>query len=249
MQAPDVVTLFDSLVEPVQAALATIPDRAAPGDRSGQYALDLAADGEIVGPLVDAGLGVLSEESGVVEGPDDVVVIVDPVDGPTNAALGLPWYALSLCAVDADGPWVALVANLASGVQYRAVRGQGATRDGSALGRPPSVPLDQAVIGISALPPRLLGWSQFRCYGAASLDLCAVAAGQLHGFVDCRPDAHGVWDYAAALLVCEEVGVAVVDALGRDLMVLDHRARRTPVAAPPELLSELLTARAEVFGD
>ncbi|MGI9601095.1 MAG: inositol monophosphatase family protein, partial [Acidimicrobiales bacterium] len=83
---------------------------------------------------------------------------------------------------------------------------------------------------------------------AAALDLCAVASGELHGFVDCTADAHGVWDYAAAMLICREVGVDMVDASGRDLLVLDHEARRTPVAAAQPLLGQLLEARASVFG-
>ena len=57
-------------------------------------------------------------------------------------------------------------------------------------------------------------------------------------------DAHGVWDYLGGMLICEEAGAVVVDASGRDLVVLDHAARRTPVAAAtPELLDALLGVR------
>ncbi|MDH3707456.1 MAG: hypothetical protein OES57_15415 [Acidimicrobiia bacterium] len=248
MRPPDVLTLFDSLVAPVTTALETLDDRGASGDRPGQYALDLVADGELLGPLVDAGLGVLSEESGVIDGTGPYTVVVDPVDGSTNASLGLPWFALSLCAVDVDGPAAALVANLATGRCFRAVRGEGATDDGASMSTPASVPLGEAVVGISGLPSESLGWGQFRAHGAAALDLCSVAAGELHGFVDCLADAHGVWDYAAAVLICREIGVEVVDAHGRDLLVLDPAARRTPVAAPAPLLDDLLAARARVLG-
>ena len=72
--------------------------------------------------------------------------------------------------------------------------------------------------------------------GASALDICAVASGSFDGFVDMSRDAHGVWDYLGALLVVEEAGGVVVDALGRDLVVLDHEVRRTPVAATNELL-------------
>ena len=54
-------------------------------------------------------------------------------------------------------------------------------------------------------------------------------------------DAHGVWDYLGGVLLCTEAGASVVDAFGRDLVVLDHDDRRTPVAAAtPELLDVLL---------
>ena len=61
------------------------------------------------------------------------------------------------------------------------------------------------------------------------------------GFVDTSPDAHGVWDYAGAMLVLQEAGGVIVDALGRDLLILEHEARRTPIAAAnPDLLATLV---------
>ncbi len=58
------------------------------------------------------------------------------------------------------------------------------------------------------------------------------------------PDAHGVWDYVGAQLVVQEVGGVVADAFGRDLVVLEHDARRTPVAATSSaLLGQLIEQR------
>ena len=101
-----------------------------------------------------------------------------------------------------------------------------------------------AIVGISGLPGARYGWAQFRALGAVALDLCLVAAGTFDAFVDMSPDAHGVWDYLAGTLICREAGAVVVDALGRQLTVLDHDARRTPVAAAtPQLLDALLAVR------
>ncbi|MDD9371521.1 MAG: hypothetical protein PV358_15490, partial [Acidimicrobiales bacterium] len=59
--------------------------------------------------------------------------------------------------------------------------------------------------------------------------------------------AHGVWDYLGGALVCAEAGAVVTDAYGRDLTVVDHAARRTPVAAAtPALLDALVAARQHV---
>jgi fructose-1,6-bisphosphatase/inositol monophosphatase family enzyme len=69
-----------------------------------------------------------------------------------------------------------------------------------------------------------------------------VAGGSFDGFVDMSPDAHGVWDYLGAVLVVREAGGVVVDAVGRDLVVLDHAARRTPVAATNAALLDQLVA-------
>jgi myo-inositol-1(or 4)-monophosphatase len=187
---------------------------------------------------------VLSEETGLHHPDRDVVVVLDPLDGSTNAAHGVPWYATSLCAVDGDGPLASLVVDLAGDRRYSARRGIGAWRDGVAISPAQATPLAGAFLGLSGLPPRNFGWRQFRALGASALDLCAVADGTLDGFVDCSPDAHGPWDYLGAMLICQEAGAVMADAQGRDLVVLEHDARRTPVAAgSASLLDELLVAR------
>lgn len=236
--------LLEVLVSAADAgaeALVGLDDWGLAGTRDGQYRSDLAADAAIVSVLDGAGLGVLSEESGLRTG-SPITVVVDPIDGSTNASHGLPWYATSLCAVDADGPRAAVVVNLALGTRYEAVRGGGARRDGVELERPRAPELGNAMIAVSGLPPSNPGWGQFRAYGASALDLCAVADGTFDGFVDASPDAHGVWDYLGALLVCSEVGVGVVDAFDRELVVLDHGARRTPIAGASTSLLDVLVA-------
>ena len=238
------VELLHETALEIRGALDGLDDWGPAGTVPGQYLSDLAADAAGVRVLDEAGVGVLSEETGLRGGDRDLVVVLDPLDGSTNASRGIPWFATSLCAVDADGPRAALVVDLPHGRTFTAVRGAGASVDGLPLATSGCTDLAEAVVGISGLPSRPLGWRQFRTLGAAALDLCAVAEGSLDGFVDCSPSAHGVWDYLGGALVCAEAGAAVADALGRDLVVLDHGARRTPVgAATPALLGALLTAR------
>ena len=228
----------------VAAALDGHADWGPSGNRPDQYASDVVADEAVRGVLLPLGYGLLSEESAVVEpGEGRPMVVVDPLDGSTNASRGIPHYAASLCAVDDEGPLAAVVLNLALGIRYEAVRGGGARRDGVGLFRDDSPQLSEAIVGVSGLPASNPGWAQFRCLGAAALDLCAVADGTLDAYVDCVVDAHGVWDYLGALLVCREAGVTVEDAKGRDLCVLDRAIRRTPVAAAGTTLHEALLSR------
>jgi fructose-1,6-bisphosphatase/inositol monophosphatase family enzyme len=212
------------------------------GLRDGQYVSDLAADEAAVGVLADAGIAVLSEESGLSEAAD-LVAVVDPLDGSTNASRPLPWFATSLCVLDHGRARAAVVHDHASGVRWDAVAGGGARIDGEPLAPRDAVALSESVVAINALPSANPGWAQFRCYGAAALDLCAVADGRFDAFVDYDHDALGPWDYLGGMLVCRESGVEVVDAFGRDLEVLDHRARRTPVAAAGPALDALVAAR------
>jgi fructose-1,6-bisphosphatase/inositol monophosphatase family enzyme len=246
-----VLELFASICDATSAVVRSTTDWGESGRRPGQYLVDLDTDDVCVSPLLASGYSVLSEESGVQHpgaGPSALgMVVVDPLDGSTNAGLGLPWCATSLCLVVDGKPTVAVVANLATGARYAAVLGDGATLDGRPLQVGSAPALADAVIAISGLPDHHYGWRQFRAMGASALDICAVASGSFDGFVDMSPDAHGVWDYLGATLVVREAGGVVVDAAGRDLTVLDHGARRTPVAATDgALLDELLEHRRNV---
>lgn len=244
MTGEEALALLQTTARAVRNALRGIDDWGPAGTRPGQYRSDLAADAAALAVLDRAGVGVLSEESGLRPGGQGVTVVVDPVDGSTNAARGIPWYATSLCAVDGAGPLAAVVVNLASGVAFEAVRGGGAWCGGHPVRPSGCTRLRSAVLGLSGYPPRYLGWKQFRALGAAALDLCAVASGVLDGYLDCSADAHGAWDYLGGMLVCQEAGAHVVDAQGRELVALEHGARRTPVAAATaELLDQLVSAR------
>ena len=227
----------------VPLALASVDDWRPAGERPGQYAIDLAADRAALEVLDDAGVGVVSEESGVHRPGSALVAVVDPVDGSTNAARGIPWYATSICILDDAGPRVAVVANLASGVRYHAVRGGGAWRGTSRLAPSRCDTLRRAVVAISGMPGRHLGWAQFRAFGAAALELCAVADGTIDAFVVGTRASLAPWDYLGALLVCREAGAVLGDLDGRDLVTTDHGARLAVVAAATTaLLDELAGA-------
>ena len=228
----------------VRTALDGLGDWGLAGTRPGQYRSDLVADEAALAVLRGAGLGVLSEESGPHDTDLDLVVALDPVDGSTNASRGLPWFATSLCVVDAVGARVALVVNQATGERFDAIRGGGARRNGSPAGPTACSRLDDAVVGLNGYPPVDFGWRQMRALGAAALDLCAVACGHLDAYVDCSTHAHSPWDYLGGMLVCQEAGASVVDAAGRDLVTLEWGEHRVPVAAAtPALLAEVLAAR------
>lgn len=249
MHDDELLGLLDATAAAVAAALdadlAQRPDDTRDrGERPGQYRIDLVADAAALDVLRTAGVGILSEESGLEDPGNDLVVVVDPVDGSTNASRGIPWYATSLCAVDAEGPRAALVVNLATGTRYQAVRGGGATRDGMPIRPSGATTIPNSLLVLNGYSPTHLGWRQYRALGATALDLCSVADGRVDGTIDWADSALGPWDYLGAMLVLSEAGGHLGDAQGRDLVVLDHAARRTPVAAATEeLFGALLEAR------
>ncbi len=163
---------------------------------------------------------VLGEEGGGGEvSAGGLRWVVDPIDGTVNYLYGLPWYAVSVAA-ERDGVVLAgAVVEPASGRVWRAARGHGADQDGTALRTSAAVRLDLALIATgfgyrpgrrerqAALVAGLAGRVRdIRRVGSAALDLCAVAAGWVDGYLE-----HGLrrWDWAAAGLIAEEAGATV----------------------------------------
>lgn len=242
--ADEVLEVLRETAAAVRGALDALDDWGLAGTRPGQYRSDLAADEVALAVIDKAGFGALSEETGLHHPEREIVVVLDPVDGSTNASRRLPWYATSLCAIDGDGLRAAFVVNQATDESFEAVRGGGAWNRGQRLQGSTTQTVATAVVGLSGWPPRHGGWKQMRALGAAALDICAVAAGRLDAYVDYSWNAHGPWDYLGGMLVCQEAGVSIADAFGRDLVCLEHDCRRTPVvAATPELLAELIALR------
>lgn len=239
----DLLDVFAAAADAQRAALAALAgaERRARTERPGQYHLDTVADAAILPVLHAAGLRVLSEESGWTGDEDSpVTVVLDPVDGSTNCARGIPYWGISVCAIDGEGLLCALVENAATGAAYTAVRDGGAWLDDEHLRASATKDVDRSVIALVAMPDRVLPWRQFRALGSSALALCDVAAGNLDGFLDATDSAHCPWDYLGALLVCREAGALVVDAHDRELVVAEESARRQLVAAgTPELLGAL----------
>lgn len=237
------LTAADTVAEVLDANT----DWGASGRRDGQYAVDLDADAACLAVLYGAGYRVLSEESGITAPPGRAtgpIVVVDPLDGSTNASRRVPWYASALCLVDDDGPCVGVVVNHATGDRFTAIRGAGAELDGVPIRPSGETDLAAALVGVSGLATHDYGWAQFRALGASAPDICAVACGVTDAWCDMTDGGHGVWDYLASVLILTEAGGVAAEVHDLDLTVLDHTARRTPVvAATPELLTAILAHR------
>ena len=241
----DWLELLRRTADAVQAALAAFDAWTDGGDRPDQYALDQVADAAALGVLDAAGVGVLSEESGLRRSAGSEVVIVDPVDGSTNASRRIPHYSISLCVVDgASGsvkPLAGLVRHLVTGEEFTATAGGGAHRDGAPIRASGCRSGERAILAVSGRPGEDLPVWQVRVFGSAALDLCGVACGRLDAFADLNA-ALGVWDYAAGTLICAEAGAWIGETSGRDLFHLDDGRRLGPAAAATPELADLLLA-------
>jgi fructose-1,6-bisphosphatase/inositol monophosphatase family enzyme len=186
----------------------------------------------------------VSEESAVSGAAGaEITVVLDPVDGSSNASRYLPYWATSLCALDRDGMLAAVVVNQATGTVYAATRGGGAFRDGEPLRASSVTRVEDSFVAISTFPGRMLAWKQFRALGSCALALCDTAAGVFDGYLD-GGSVHAPWDYLGAALICEEAGASVIDAGDRPIVTADPNARRHLVAAGTTPLLEALRTAA-----
>ena len=243
----EILQVLNNTADAVSQVLATNTDWSLSGIRHTQYSVDVRADNAALAVLHEAGCAVLSEESQITGlwGDDDILVVMDPLDGSTNASRGVQWFATALCALDKNGMRASLVVNQASGKdRYWATQGGGAFHNGNQMHPSACSTLKEAVVGVSGLASFRPQWAQFRALGAAALDICLVAQGVLDGWVDFN--SHGVWDYLASILICQEAGVATSEYLDRELLVTQYDEKRTPiVAATPALLAQLREVRSQ----
>src|SRR5579872_1262171 len=111
------VAVLHEAATAVGEALRGLVDWGLAGADPAQYRHDVVADKAALEVLRGAGLGVVSEESGDHGSDAPIVVVLDPVDGSTNASRGLPWWNTSLCALDGAGPRAAVVLNHPTGAR------------------------------------------------------------------------------------------------------------------------------------
>jgi myo-inositol-1(or 4)-monophosphatase len=186
---------------------------------------DIAAEGIVLKTISAAypDHAILAEESGR-SGParSEDCWVVDPLDGTTNFAHGLPLVAVSIAFCRRDRPVVGVVLNPILGELFLAVAGQGATRNGK-----PIRVTSRSAVGDSLLVTgfpynhktcaspllerfaRCLGAARgVRRLGSAALDLCYVACGRFDGFWEQNLQP---WDTAAGVVIAQEAGARVTD--------------------------------------
>jgi len=211
MDASNFFALSEQISEQIMIRLSSLEDWGKADGHPGQYKHDVIAD-EIATPqLIAAGLGVFSEESPPTGLDKSFIAIIDPIDGSTNANLGLPWYALSLCLVHSGEAIASFVKNLATGETFIAEIGSGAEKNGKKILVSGVRDIGDAIVVLNDLPTKHFGWRQYRSLGSAALDLCKVADGSFDAFVD-MGEGLALWDYAGAALICDEAGAKITDS-------------------------------------
>jgi myo-inositol-1(or 4)-monophosphatase len=168
---------------------------------------------------------VLAEEQGAAPGTSGRRWIIDPLDGTTNYAHGVPVYAVSI-ALEVRGRLIlGVVYDPSQEELFWAERGGGAFLNGARLAVSTTATLNESLLATGfpynvreVARNNLVEYGAFslrsqgvRRMGSAVIYLAYVAAGRLDGYWELRL---GAWDVAAGGLMVEEAGGRVTDLTG-----------------------------------
>jgi myo-inositol-1(or 4)-monophosphatase len=171
--------------------------------------------------------GMLAEEGGWLPGEEDARWIVDPLDGTTNYAHGLPIFAVSIALERVGEVVLGMVHDPMREETYVAERGGGATLNDEPISVSDTDESNRALIATgfpydrNKVPEALDLFGRFagltrgmRRLGSTALDLCYVASGRLDGYYE-----RGIWawDIAAGSLILKEAGGKVTNYQGSEL--------------------------------
>jgi myo-inositol-1(or 4)-monophosphatase len=139
---------------------------------------------------------------------------LDPLDGTSNFAAGIPFYSISLALIRDRRPQLAIVYDPARNECFSAAAGRGAWLDERRLDTAalPQRPLAHcsALLDFKRLVPDLASriaqqppYASQRSFGSVALDWCWIATGRCQVYLHGRQN---LWDYAAGWLVLHEAG-------------------------------------------
>lgn len=182
--------------------------------------------------------------------------VLDPVDGTTNFAHGLPIFCSSLALEINGDAVVGAVYDPTRRELFTAEKGGGARLNGAPLRVSTTATILDALLvtgfhySIHKEPEELLGlFAAFitraqavRRLGSAALDLCYVAAGRFEGFWEQRLQP---WDVAAGALIVEEAGGRVSSSDGKPFHSSAGSILATNGAIHDEMLSVIHTFGAQ----
>jgi len=170
---------------------------------------------------------IFSEESGIIEGNEEHIWYIDPLDGTVNYAHHIPIFAVSIAYASKGVLMLGAVYEPMRDELFLAERGKGATLNGKPIHVSTATELQKSLL-VTGFPYDAWNTEQdnfanfirfgklsqgVRRLGSAALDLCYVAAGRFDGFWEL---ALKPWDVAAGGLICEEADARVTNVKGEE---------------------------------
>lgn len=170
---------------------------------------------------------------------DDGLWCLDPLDGTSNFASGIPYFAVSLSLIRHGQVELGLVYDPGRDECFTARAGGGAHLNGTPLASSPPPPPGKGIglIDFKRLPAALAtrlatrpAYASQRSFGAVALDWCWLAAGRGHVYLHGRQN---LWDYSAGLRIFLEAGGQALTLEGKPVFVASLGPRSAAAALDP----------------
>ena len=175
---------------------------------------DLWSDKKIVDGLASIvpDEGVLSEEGGKSIPNTKAYWVVDPLDGTTNFAAGIPYWSISVARFVDGKPQSSFLIIPTLKKKFVSIKGKGVWLNNKKIEpnnnhhKSECVSLCSRSIKILQKKPNSIFPGKIRLLGVSSLNLTSVAMGQTFGAIESTPK---IWDIAAAWLLLEELNCSI----------------------------------------
>ncbi|MFN3871878.1 MAG: inositol monophosphatase family protein [Ignavibacterium sp.] len=175
---------------------------------------------------------ILAEEGGESKSSSEYLWVIDPLDGTTNFAHGLPIFSVSI-GLQYKGETVAgVVYDVMRDVIYSAEKGSGAFENGKKISVNSNEIIEESLLvtgfpyNVAENPEKV--FERFiemlkvaravRRLGSAAIDFCYVANGVFDGFWEVHLNP---WDICAGKLIVEEAGGKVTDFNGNQISIFN----------------------------
>ena len=212
-QLQDLYCLFDSVSERQIKDFGNIT-ASNKSDGSLITSCDLWSDETIVHGLsqIAPDEGVLSEEGQKSIPASNAYWIVDPLDGTTNFAAGIPYWSISIARFINNEPQCSFLIIPTLNKRFVAIKNEGVWLNDKKIHfednhqRSECVSLCSRSIKILQKKPNNIFPGKIRLLGVSSLNLTSVAMGQTFGAIEATPK---IWDIAAAWLILKELNCKI----------------------------------------
>ena len=175
---------------------------------------DLWSDKTIVDGLasIAPNEGVLSEEGEKLIPNTNAYWVVDPLDGTTNFAAGIPYWSISVARFVNGRPQSSFLIIPTLKKKFVSIQGKGVWLNNQKIDpnqhnhQSECISLCSRSIKILQKRPNSVFPGKIRLLGVSSLNLTSVAMGQTFGAIESTPK---IWDIAAAWLLLEELKCSI----------------------------------------
>lgn len=268
----DMITMetLSGIADAVQAAIKKIPNSRCKGEE-----VCMGADGTPTSQIDKVAenaalmhiqsnripLNILSEEIGFVDNGAEETLVMDPIDGTSNAIAGIPYFTISLAVGTSKLSDIRLgyLRNPVTGDVYTAEKGKGAFKNGCPIHVRKAVMDDLFVMiymGNGAHPDAFALAKRVkssRSLGCASLEMAIVGEGEADGFLmksEKYTRAIRIVDIAASTIILREAGGEVYDLEGNVLdMPFDLEHRSNFIAVGDMSVYNLIITQRETLGE